>query len=49
MIRCKTCGAVLLRGVPQYDPKTSQRMKCTDYHIKSIMEKIKKIKARGST
>ena len=43
-IECQTCGAKIVNGEPVYDTKTSQQMKCTDFHIKGIMEKIKKIK-----
>ena len=41
---CETCDAHIVKGIPKYDPKTSQRMKCTDFHIKGIMDKIKNIK-----
>ena len=40
-IECKTCGAEIVNGKPVYDPKTSQQLNCTNFHIKQIMEKIK--------
>ena len=43
-IECQTCGAQIVNGVPQYDPKTSQRAKCIDYDIKKIMVKIREKK-----
>ena len=41
---CGVCEAPIVKGVPQYDPKTSQRLICTEYDIQKIMVKIKEKK-----
>ena len=38
---CESCGAKLVDGNPVRDPSHSQPLRCIDWHIKEIMDKIR--------
>ena len=41
---CESCGAKLVNGKPKVDNSHAQNLRCTNWHIKQIMVKIKEKK-----